>query len=179
MGGEELHQLFLRLGAEEHFAIGREGLAALVSGPAERVVRVVLVDLVKVFKHRGTLDIQGRDRAHQIPQALVVVLHLALAAEYVALLWVLDAIQAAAGDLTRLVDGDAFAVHLSVADQKARCRERGDATTDEMCSLLVHPLRLARTNECFIITVTVEHICLSLSTLMKQRDLLSYHRFHC
>jgi len=32
---------------------------------------------------------------------------------------VLDAVQAAAGDIARLVDDDAFAVHLPVADQKA------------------------------------------------------------
>ena len=129
-----------------------------MSGPAQGVVGVVLVDLVKVFKDRGALDIERRDRAHQIPQALVVVLHLALAAEEVALLWVLDAVQAAAGDLARLVDGDAFAVHLPVADQKARRRERGDATADEIGRLLVHALRLAGTNECFVVTVTVEHM---------------------
>ena len=131
-----------------------------MSGPAQGVVGVVLVDLVKVFKDRGALDIERRDRAHQIPQALVVVLHLALAAEDIALLWVLDAVQAAAGDLARLVDGDAFAIHLPVADQKARRSERGDATADEICRLLVHALRLAGTNECFVVTVTVEHIYL-------------------
>ena len=163
MGVEELHQLALRLGGQEHLAVGREGLPALVSGPALGVVGVVLVDLVKVFKDRGVLDIERRDRAHQIPQALVVVLHLALAAEEVALLWVLDAVQAAAGDIARLVDGDAFAVHLPVADQKARRRERGDATADEIGRLLVHALRLAGTNECFVVTITVEHMFLSLS----------------
>ena len=132
-----------------------------MSGPAQGVVGVILVDLVKVFKDRGALDIQRRDRAHQIPKALVVVLHLPLAAEEVALLWVLDAVETAAGDLARLVDGDAFAVHLPVADQKARRRERGDATADEIGRLLVHALRLAGTNECFVVTITVEHICLS------------------
>ena len=43
-GEEELHQLALRLGGEEHLAVGREGLPALVSGPAQGVVGVVLVD---------------------------------------------------------------------------------------------------------------------------------------
>ena len=87
-----------------------------------------------------------------------MVLHLALATEDIALLWVLDAVQATAGDLARLIDGDAFAIHLPVADQKARRCERGDATADEICRLLVHALRLAGTNECFVVTVTVEHI---------------------
>ena len=162
MGVEELHQLALRLGGQEHLAVGREGLPALVSGPAQGVVGVVLVDLVKVFKDRGALDIERRDRAHQIPQALVVVLHLALAAEEEAFLWVLDAVQAAAADIARLVDGDAFAIHLPVADQKARRRERGDATADEIGRLPVHALRLAGTNERFVVTITVEHIRFSL-----------------
>ena len=136
------------------------GLPALVRGPAQGVVGVVLVDLVIVFKDRGALDIERRDRAHQIPQALVVVLHLALAAEEVALLGVLDAVQAAAADIARLVDGDAFAIHLPVADQKAGRRERGDATADEIGRLPVHALRLAGTNERFVVTITVEHRCL-------------------
>ena len=71
-------------------------------------------------------------------------------------------IEAATGDLARLVDGDAFAVHLPVADQKARRCERGDATADEIGRLLVHALRLAGTNECFVVTVTVEHISAAL-----------------
>ena len=79
-----------------------------------------------------------------------MVLHLALASEEVALLWVLDTVQAAAGDIARLVDGDAFAVHLPVADQKARRCERGDATADEIGRLPVHALRLAGTNERFV-----------------------------
>ena len=130
-----------------------------MSGPTQGVVRVVLVDLVIVFEDRGTLDIERRDRAHQIPQALVVVLHLALAAEEEALLWVVDAVQAAASDIARLVDGDAFGVHLPVADQKARRRERADATADEIGRLPVYGLRLAGTNECFVVTIAIEHMC--------------------
>ena len=38
-----------------------------MSGPAQGVVGVVLIDLVKVFKDRGALDIERRDRAHQNP----------------------------------------------------------------------------------------------------------------
>jgi hypothetical protein len=70
---------------------------------------VVLVDAVEVVQDRGVLHIERRDRAEQIPRALVVVLHLALAAEEVALLGVLDAVQGAAGDVGRFVDGDAAA----------------------------------------------------------------------
>ena len=53
---------------------------------------------------------------------------------------------------------DWFGVHLPVADQKARRRERGDATADEIGRLPVHAMRLAGTNERFVVTITVEHM---------------------
>src|SRR5271165_293085 len=124
-----------------------------MNGPAQGVVGIILVDLVKVFKDRSALDVERRDRAHQVPQAQVVVLHLALAAEEEALLWVLDAVQAAAADLARLVDGDALGIHLPVADKESRCRERRDAAADEIGRLSVHALRLAGTNERFVVTI--------------------------
>src|SRR5208282_6509552 len=117
-------------------------------------------------KDRSVLDIERRDRAHQIPQALVVVLHLALAAEEEALLWVLDAVQAAAAGIARLVDGDAVGIHLPVADKESRCRERRDAAADEIGRLSVHALRLAGTNERFVVTIAVEHVRLSLDSYL-------------
>ena len=94
-----------------------------------------------------------------------MVLHTALAAKEETLLWVLDAVQAAAADIARLVDGDAFAIHLPVADQKARRRERCDATADEIGGLAVHGLRLAGTDECFVVAIAVEHGLHSLAYL--------------
>ena len=91
-----------------------------------------------------------------------MVLHLALAAEEEALLGVLDAVEAAATDFAPLVDGDAFGIHLSVADKESRCRERRDAAADEVSRLTVHALRLAGTNESFVVTVAVEHVTFSL-----------------
>ena len=70
-----------------------------------------------------------------------MVLHLALAAEEEAFFRVLDAVQAAAADIAGFVDGDAFPIHLPVADQKARRRKRGDATADEIGRLPIHALR--------------------------------------
>ena len=86
-----------------------------------------------------------------------MVLHLALAAEEVALLGVLDAVQGAADDVARFVDGDAAAVHLSVADQKGRRRQRGNAAADEIRRLLVHTFRLAGARERFVVAIAVVH----------------------
>ncbi|MNS89953.1 hypothetical protein D3C72_1239860 [compost metagenome] len=154
---EQRDDVLLRLLAQGEQAIGMRVLAPVDGGTLQRIVRVVLVQPVELVQHTGIVDLQRRNRAEQIPQALEMVFHLAAAADHETLLRHLQAIQRATGNLLLLQDGDALAGHAPIAHQERRTGQRGQARADEPGRLVVHAGRLARACEGLVIATAVIH----------------------
>ena len=155
---DEVQQVLLSLQVQGELAVGVPVLAAVLGGPHEGVVRVVLVEPVELVQDGGAFHLEGGDGAEQVPQALEVVLHLAAAADQEAVaMRVRNAVQGAAGDVARLEDGDVLAGHLAVADEEARRGQGGQAGTHQVGLLLLHALRLAGAGERLVVAAAVVH----------------------
>ncbi|KAG0934084.1 hypothetical protein G6F31_016175 [Rhizopus arrhizus] len=159
-GQEQRDDVLLRLLGEGEQAIGMRILAAIDRGPLQRIVRVILVQPVELVQHTGIVDLQRRNRAEQVPQALEVVFHLAAAADHETLLRHLQSIQRAAGNLLLLKDGDALTGHAAVAYQERRTGQRRQPRTDEPRALAINTRRLARAREGFVVATAVVHALL-------------------
>ena len=122
-GQEELDQLLLRRLAEREQAVGVRVFAAIHGGALQRGVRIVFVEPIELVEHAGAVDLQRRDRAVQVPQALEVIFHFAPAANHEAFFRLLDAVQRATRQQLLLQQGDPVARHLAVADQEGRARQ--------------------------------------------------------
>ena len=93
---QHLH-LLIDAGAEAEVK-GRGALAAGIDGALERVVGVILIQVVGLIQHAHAGVLQGRNGAEHIPQALHVIFQLAAAAAAVAVTLNISAIQRTAGD---------------------------------------------------------------------------------
>ena len=153
---EELHDLHGTLIGNGEFAIGVGVLPALFGGAAEGLVGVFLVQPVILIEDAGPFRFQRGDGAQQIPHDLEVVVHLAAAAHHIADV-VLITIASAAGQRVFFKHMDAFALHLTVPDEIARCGQRRQTRTNDIGRFIIDTLRLAGMCKGFVVATGIIH----------------------
>lgn len=108
---------------------------------------------VHLIEHGGVGRLERGDGAEQVPQGLEVSFHFAAAANDESLVFVQDAVHAAAGQGQLLKDRDAIAGHLPIANEEGRRGERGQARSHEIGGFAVHALGLAGAGECLKVAI--------------------------
>ena len=117
-------------------------LAAIHSGAAERIVRVVLVEPIVLVEHRDAGSLDGRHVAECIPHYLKVVVHFTAASHEEALCDIPVTVAAAAGKLELFKQMNVLALHLSVTNQIEGSRQTCKSGADDVSRLLIDILRL-------------------------------------
>ena len=156
-GHKETHDLHGGLVGQAELAVGVGVLAAVVGGAAEAVVGVGLVQPVVFIQNGVVLVLDGRDGAEQIPHTLKVVVHLAPAAHDVAEVLVVVAVAGTARDGVFFENVDVLALHLGIADEIARRRQRRQAGADDVGRFAVHIGGLLGGGKGFIVTGGIIH----------------------
>ena len=156
-GEKETHQLQGRLVAELE-PVPRVGALPLAEGgTVVGEVGIVLVQPVELVQHAGLLHLQGGNGAIQVPQALVVVLHLPAAPDDEAQLLHPQAVAGAAREGGLLQDVDVIAGHLAVPDQKGGGGQTGQAGARQPCGFLLCAPGLAGAGKGFVISIGIVH----------------------
>ena len=166
-GHKETHNLHGGLVGQAEFAVGVGVLAAVVGGAAEAVVGVGLVQPVVLIQNGVVLVLDGRDGAEQIPHTLKVVVHLAPAAHDVAEVLVVVAVAGTARDGVFLENVDVLALHLGIANEIARRRQRRQAGADDVGRFAVHIGGLLGGGKGFIVTGGIIHKSTSCDDLIR------------
>ena len=156
-GDEQLGERHGGVLVELELLVGVRVLAAVHSGAAEGVVRVVLVQPVVLVEDGDARRLDGGHIAEGVPHDLEMVVHLAAAAHEEALGHVLAPVAAATGKLQLFEQMDVLALHLSVADEVERCGQTGKTGADDICRFLVHILRLFGMGKGFISACGIIH----------------------
>ena len=154
---EQFHDLHRSLIGDRELAVRVRVFSAVDRRPAQRKVRVLLVQPVIFIQHRNALGLNGRDRAEQIPHALEVIVHFPAAPHHIADIFIFIAVTGSARDRIFLQNVHMLPFHLPVSDQKARCRKRRQAASDDIRRFPIYALRFARARECFIIAACIIH----------------------
>ena len=94
--------------------------AALLRSPAERVVRIVLVEPIVLVKYGDARCFNGRNVSEHIPHALKVVVHLSATAHVETLAYIFAAIAASARKLKLLEQVNSCTLYLAIADKIKR-----------------------------------------------------------
>ena len=86
-----------------------------------------------------------------------MVLHLPATPDDKALLWVVDAVAGAAGEIALFQNVDVLALHLAVADQIAGGGQGRQTAANDIGGFVVHALGLFGTGKGFIVTAGIIH----------------------
>ena len=153
---EELHDLHGAFIGQAELAVGVGVLAAVDRRAAEGVVGVGLVQPVILVQHTGSLGLQRRDGAEQIPHDLEVVVHLTAAPHHIAHV-VLVAVAGTAGQGVFFKNVYPLPLHLTVAHQIAGCRQGRQAAADDISRFAIHAFGLAGPRKGFVIAAGIIH----------------------
>lgn len=115
--------------------------SAIDSCPAKRVIRIVLVQPVKLIQNGCIRHFQRRDTAEQIPQTFEMIFHLTSSAHHVTSGRIEDTVTCASCNIHCFQDMDMISRHLSVSYQEAGSCKRGEPASYDISTLLFHPLR--------------------------------------
>ena len=102
-------------------------------------VGIVVVDPTVLVEHAvARRQLQCRHILEQIPEVVVIPVHLAAAAHDVAVFGIARAIERATGHAQGVEDGDVLPLHASIADQIKSGREPGNAAAYDPCLAVRH-----------------------------------------
>ncbi len=120
-------------------------LPLLVHQPGLGIVRVVVVHRPVLVEHAvAGRQLQGRHVLEQVPEIVVVPVHLAAAANQIALLGVAGTIERTAFDVQAVDQGDVRRRHAAIADQVERSGQASDTGADDPRLARRHALRCHR-----------------------------------
>ena len=155
-GEEELHDLHRALIRQAELAVGVGVLAPVHGSAAEGIVGVGLVQPVILVQHTGSLGLQRRDGAEQIPHDLEVVVHLTAAPHHIAHV-VLVAVAGTAGQGVFFKNVYPLPLHLAIPHQIAGCRQGRQAAADDISRFAIHAFGLAGPRKGFVIAAGIIH----------------------
>ena len=149
---EESHDLHGALVRQSESAVCMCILASVHRSPAERVVRVPLVEPIVLVQYADAFRLDRRYASQQVPHDLEMVVHFPSATHDIAQTRVVPAIAGSTWDGILLIDVDPVSGHLAVPDQIARRSQCSQTRANDMGALRFDAFGFPRMCEGFVVS---------------------------